>query len=65
MQERDPSQGQRVGSCLTFRNELCEETHMLRKQESFLGRGAQGQSSGETEPRRTVLPRGSSSRVLW
>ena len=33
----DPFQGWRVGSCLTLRNELFEETHMLTKQETLLG----------------------------
>ena len=31
----DPSQGPRVGSCLTLGNELSKETHMLTKQETF------------------------------
>ena len=31
----NPCQGPRVDSCLTFGNELSEETHMLTKQESF------------------------------
>ena len=34
----DPSQGLNVGSCLTLRNELSEETHVLTKQEILLGR---------------------------
>ena len=38
--EGDPIQGLRVGPCLTLRNELFEETHMLAKQEPLLGRGA-------------------------
>ena len=29
----DPFQGPKLGSCLTFRNELSEETHVLAKQE--------------------------------
>ena len=33
-------QGMRVGSCLTLGNELSEESHMLTKRESLLGRGA-------------------------
>ena len=37
--------GPRVGSCLTLRNELFEETHMLTKQETLLGRGT-GQRAG-------------------
>ena len=39
-----------MGSCLTLRNELSEETHALTKQEILLGRGAQVESSRVTEP---------------
>ena len=42
-------------SCLTLRNELSEETHVLTKQEVLLGKGAQAES--RREPRRTALPR--------
>ena len=52
-------------SCLTLRNELYEETHVLRKQEILLGKGIRVESSRVREPRRTALPRGSQSRVLW
>ena len=38
--KRDPFQGLRVGSCLTLRNELAENTLVLTKQETLLGRGA-------------------------
>ena len=51
-----------MGSCLTLRNELSEETH---KQEILLGRGAQAESSRVRESRRTALPHGMQSRVLW
>ena len=37
----DPFQSPRVGSCLTLRNELSEETHVLTKQEILLGKGTQ------------------------
>ena len=30
-----------MGSCLTLGNELSEETHVLTKQETLLGRGTQ------------------------
>ena len=53
-----------MGSCLTLGNELSEETHVLTKEETLLGRGTQAESSGVREPRRTALPRGSQSRVL-
>ena len=42
----DTFQGPKLGSCLTFRNELFEETHVLTKQEPLLGRGPPG---GEQE----------------
>ena len=31
-----------MGSCLTLGNELSEETHVLTKQKTFLGRGRLG-----------------------
>ena len=65
LQEGGPFQGPRVGSCLTLGNELSEETHVLTKQEMLLGRGAQAESSRVRERRRTALPRGSQSQVLW
>ena len=49
----DHFQGPRVGSCLTLRNELSEETHMMTEQETLLGRGAQAEGSRVREPRRT------------
>ena len=61
----DPFQGPRMGSCLTLKNELSKETHALTKQEILLGRGTQAESSRVREPRRTALPRGLKSRVLW
>ena len=62
---RDPFQGLRACSCLTLGNELSEETHMLTKQETLLGKGAWADSRRVREPRRTALPRGSQSQVLW
>ena len=55
----------KLGSCLTLRNELSEETHVLTKQEILLGKGTRVESSRVREPRRTALPCGSQSRVLW
>ena len=52
-----------MDSCLTLRNELSEETHVLTKQETLLGRGVLADSRRVREPRRTALPRGSQSRV--
>ena len=34
-----------MGSCLTLGNELSEDTHMLTKQETLLGRGNQEEGS--------------------
>ena len=50
---------------LTLRNELSEETHVLTKQEILLGKGTLVESSRVREPRRTALPHGSQSPVLW
>ena len=33
LQEGDPFQGPKLGSCLKLRNELSEETHVLKKQQ--------------------------------
>ena len=60
-QKGDPFQSPRAGSCLTLRNELSKETHVLTKQETLLGMGAQAENSGVREPRRTAVPRGSQS----
>ena len=46
----DPFQGLKPCSCLTLRNELSEETHVLTKQEILLGKGARVESSRVTEP---------------
>ena len=61
----DPFQGLRLGSCLTLRNELSEETHVLTKQEILLEKGTPVESSRVREPRRPALPHGSQSPVLW
>ena len=61
----DPFQGLKLGSCLTLGNELSEETHVLTKQEILLGKGTRVESSRVREPRRTALPCGLQSRVLW
>ena len=54
-----------MGSCLSLRIELLEETHDLTKQKTALGSGIRVQSSRVREPRRTVLPHGSLARVFW
>ena len=58
-------QGPKLGSCLTLGNELSEETHVLTKEETLLGKGARVESSRVREPRRTALPCGLQSWVLW
>ena len=55
LQEGDSFQGLKVGSCLTLRNELSEETHVLRKQETLLGRGVRAESNRVMEPRRITV----------
>jgi len=54
-----------VGSFLTLGNELSKDTHVLKKQETLLGRGTQAESSRVREPRRTALPHGLQSQILW
>ena len=61
----DPFQGLRVGSCLTLGNELSEETHVLTKQETLLGRGTRVESRRVREPKRTSMTHGSQSWDLW
>ena len=39
LQEGGPFQGLKLGSCLILGNELSEETHVLTKQETLLGKG--------------------------
>ena len=51
-----------TGSCLTLGNDCA---HVLTKQEILLGKGTRVESSRVREPRRTALPHGSQSRVLW
>ena len=63
--KEDPFQGPKLGSCLTLGNELSEETHVLTKQELLLGKGTRVESRRGREPRRTALPHGSQSWVLW
>ena len=49
----DPFQGLKLGSCLTLRDELSEETHVLTKQAILSGMGTGLESSRVREPRRT------------
>ena len=57
--KEDLFQGLKPGFCLTLRNKLSEETHVLTKQEILLRRGTQAESRRVREPRRTALPCGS------
>ena len=50
----DPFQGLKMGSCLTLRKELSEETHVLTKQEILLGKGTRVESSRVREPRKLL-----------
>ena len=61
----DPFQGPRMGSCLTLRNELSEETY-ADKAEDFTGKGCPVREQGWVkEPRRTALLWSLQSLVLW
>ena len=42
-------QDPKLGSCLTLRNELSEETHVLTKQEILLGKGGEQKGKGTQE----------------
>ena len=54
-----------MGSCLTFRNELSQETQVLTKRETLPGKVAWTERARRVkEPRRTALPRGSQSLAL-
>ena len=55
-------QGPKLSSCLTLRNELSEDTHVLTKQEILLGKGTQAESRRVREPRKTALPHGLQSQ---
>ena len=55
----DPFQGPRVGSCLSFRNELSKDLEFLTlvdKARDFTGKGRPGGEQQVREPRRTALP---------
>ena len=54
----------KLGFGLTLGNELSEETHVLTKQETLLGKGAWVESRRVREPRRTALPLGSGFMVM-
>ena len=51
----DPIQGLELGYCLTLKNELSEETHLLTKARDLIGKGHPVESSRVREARRTAL----------
>ena len=53
-ERRTPSQAPSMSSCLKLRNDLTEETHMLTKQKTSLGRDTQVESSRVREHRQPV-----------
>ena len=57
-------QGLSEDSFLTFRDELFEETPLLIKQETLLGRGTPMESNRVRDPKRTALPRSSGFMVM-
>ena len=57
--------GPKLDSCLTLKNELSQEAHVLAKQEILLGEGIWVESSRVREPKRTALSHGLQSQVLW
>ena len=65
LEEGGPLPGPKAGLLSDTQNELSKETHVLTKQEIFLGKGTRVESSRVREPRRTALLRGSQSRDLW
>ena len=62
--KEDPFQGPKLDSYLTLEMN-CPRRHVLTKQEILLGKGAWLEGRRVREPRRTALPRGSKSQVLW
>ena len=57
LQEGRSFQGPRVGSCLTLRSELSEETHVLTEQETLLGcPGYEQEGEGTQDCSATWLP---------
>ena len=64
LQEGGPLPGLKLGSCLTLGKELSEETR-ADKARDFIGKGTLVESNRVKEPRRTALPLGSQSQVLW
>ena len=61
----DSFQGSKLGSRRTLGNELSKETHVLTKQDILLGKGPPVEISRVKDPRRTALPHGLQSWVLW
>ena len=64
LQEVEPFQGPRVGSCLTLGNELSEETHVLTKQKTLLERGIWAENNKVKEVRSPAQPPSSGFMVM-
>ena len=62
MQEERPFPEPKWGSCLTLGN---EETPVLTSKRFYWERAPRVESRRVREPRRTALPHGLQSRVLW
>ena len=56
-----PSRAAKGAQVLTLRPESWEETHVLKKQETSVGKGPWGREQKGKEPGRTALPPGSKS----
>ena len=63
----DPFQGLKLGSCQRLRNELSKETHVLTKQENFIGKGQlDGEQQGKgTRENSSGFSDGVSFRVVF
>ena len=60
----DRFQSPKLGSCLTLRNELSEETYVLTKQEISLGKGARAESRRVGNPGELLCHVASSLRFM-
>ena len=65
LEEGGPLPGPKAGLLSDTQNELSKETHVLTKQEIFLGKGTRVESSRVRETRKISLSHGSKSWVLW
>ena len=61
----DHFQGPRVGFCLTLRNELSKETHVLTKQETLLGKRSLGREQQDQGTQENCSAKWLTRQVLW